>query len=60
VRVRRSGAAFQRHRAEERDPRKSPRAFGKRIVRNGGNDVRGLNRVVYDITSKPPGSIAWE
>jgi GMP synthase (glutamine-hydrolysing) len=34
--------------------------FLSRVSNRIINEVRGINRVVYDITSKPPGTIEWE
>src|SRR5499426_357954 len=37
-----------------------PHDFLGRVATRIINEVRGINRVVYDVTSKPPGTIEWE
>jgi GMP synthase (glutamine-hydrolysing) len=37
-----------------------PADFLRDVSNRITNEVRGINRVVYDVTSKPPGTIEWE
>lgn len=39
---------------------KLPDEFLREVSRRITNEVKGVNRVVYDITSKPPATIEWE
>ncbi|HHQ68843.1 MAG TPA: hypothetical protein ENM98_00855, partial [Halothiobacillaceae bacterium] len=37
-----------------------PYDFIERVSLRIVNEIRGISRVVYDVTGKPPGTIEWE
>jgi len=42
------------------EPSKLPYEFLEHVMRRIIQEVKGINRVVYDISSKPPATIEWE
>jgi GMP synthase (glutamine-hydrolysing) len=50
---------FVRGAAEGLDGVRMPHDLLDRASRRIVGEVRGVNRVVYDVTSKPPGTIEW-
>jgi GMP synthase (glutamine-hydrolysing) len=52
--------AVTSHDAMTADWAKLPQSLLARISNRIINEVRGVNRVVYDISSKPPSTIEWE
>jgi GMP synthase (glutamine-hydrolysing) len=45
---------------DETSDRAAIDAEAEKIAHRIINEVKGVNRVVYDVTSKPPGTIEWE
>ena len=37
-----------------------PEKFLQKVSTRIINETKGVNRVVYDVTTKPPGTIEWE
>jgi GMP synthase PP-ATPase subunit len=52
-------AALRRRRFRENRCRERALIRGRAATRII-NEVRGINRIVCDITSKPPGTIEWQ
>ena len=46
--------------AAERFGRRVGRAILSRVAARIVYEVKGINRVVYDVTSKPPRTMEWE
>jgi len=60
LRLRRRAACRRHQRLHDRALGRVPYSLLGKVSNRVINEVRGINRVVYDISGKPPATIEWE